>query len=894
LDIIVTPSSTFRIASVDSGNDAVRSAFSQSSAHGILELVKHPELRKKSGSASFWIDYADAFLRTLCAFSDTDPLAAPKDIEFLLKHSESVPPMNGAENINHNFLNSLWEQAEKVICDQISNFDGNPRTYIAKEFPKYEGVGKIHFHLAENRKSDVEPFLFLSTYSVRIPGKARIQHRPLGVALKESLSSDNRVHLEQLLSPVFKASKRSTFIQTAIENKSIYIPRGLSPLEAFKFISDIPACEEAGIICKVPNWWQNGRPKRAKVAVQVNAKTKKSHVGFNQLVDFNVGVSVGGKALTKEELQKILDAEGPLVDLGGTWIEVDRERIEKMLSVWDKAVAASYEEGMNFAKAMRLLSGFSNGESSIEGIADDEGQKEWLEVTAGEGFNNLLKDLRAPKQLQAEAVSKVLADYLKGKLRPYQVSGVNWLETITTLQLGGCLADDMGLGKTIQILSMLLVQKHYHKVKSLNLLVLPASLLGNWIKEIEKFSPSLKYLIVHSSAGASEALRGRPDNLQKYDVVLTTYGMILRTEWLQTEEWETIIADEAQAIKNSKTKQSKAMRELTAKTKIAMTGTPVENNLTDLWSIFDFSCPGLLGTNSQFKSAIKKMASGGSDGSSDYGSLRSLISPYLIRRKKTDKTVIADLPDKIEMTATSFLTSKQASLYNGEVERLKKSLEGADGIQRKGLVLASLMKFKQICNHPSQYQSNDSYEPKLSGKFTKLAELVETISSRGEKVLVFTQFREMTDIISHFLGDCFGSKGLILHGGTPVKKRQDLVDQFQDPNGPSFFVLSLKAGGTGLNLTEASHVIHFDRWWNPAVENQATDRAFRIGQRRNVVVHKFMCRGTIEEKIDNMIREKQGLSDAMFEGSKEMNLTELSDQDLLDMVRLDINALDDV
>jgi non-specific serine/threonine protein kinase len=370
--------------------------------------------------------------------------------------------------------------------------------------------------------------------------------------------------------------------------------------------------------------------------------------------------------------------------------------------------------------------------------------------------------------------------------------------------------------------------------------------------------------------------------------------MILRTEWLQTEEWETIIADEAQAIKNSKTKQSKAMRELTAKTKIAMTGTPVENNLTDLWSIFDFSCPGLLGTNSQFKSAIKKMASGGSDGSSDYGSLRSLISPYLIRRKKTDKTVIADLPDKIEMTATSFLTSKQASLYNGEVERLKKSLEGADGIQRKGLVLASLMKFKQICNHPSQYQSNDSYEPKLSGKFTKLAELVETISSRGEKVLVFTQFREMTDIISHFLGDCFGSKGLILHGGTPVKKRQDLVDQFQDPNGPSFFVLSLKAGGTGLNLTEASHVIHFDRWWNPAVENQATDRAFRIGQRRNVVVHKFMCRGTIEEKIDNMIREKQGLSDAMFEGSKEMNLTELSDQDLLDMVRLDINALDDV
>ena len=345
------------------------------------------------------------------------------------------------------------------------------------------------------------------------------------------------------------------------------------------------------------------------------------------------------------------------------------------------------------------------------------------------------------------------------------------------------------------------------------------------------------------------------------------------------------MVDEAQAIKNPGAQQTRQVKKLQANVRIALTGTPVENRLSDLWSIFDFTHPGLLGSSKVFTQFTKRLAQ-----AEHFGPLRSLVQPYILRRMKTDKRVIADLPDKTEIKAFCHLSPAQAALYQRAVKELAAALGDTDGMQRKGLVLSYLMRFKQICNHPSQWLGDGAWAEADSGKFARLRELAEVIAAKQEKVLVFTQFRETTEPLAAFLGSIFGREGLVLHGGTPVAKRQKMVKQFQDDELIPFFVLSIKAGGAGLNLTAASHVIHFDRWWNPAVENQATDRAFRIGQKRNVLVHKFVCQGTAEDRIDQLIESKKQLVQDVLEGGAELQLTEMSDADLLKLVRLDIHA----
>ncbi len=369
------------------------------------------------------------------------------------------------------------------------------------------------------------------------------------------------------------------------------------------------------------------------------------------------------------------------------------------------------------------------------------------------------------------------------------------------------------------------------------------------------------------------------------DVILTTYGTVLRVPWIAEERFGVVALDEAQAIKNPDAKQTRAVKALESDTRLALTGTPVENRLGDLWSLVDFLCPGLLGSAKAFREATKRLEA---DRARGYAPLRSLTRPYLLRRMKSDKSVVADLPDKTEVRAYCPLTKVQAALYERAVGELEETIDGVEGIQRRGVVLAYLLRFKQICNHPSQWLGDGAYDPAQSGKLARLAELCEPIAARQEKLLVFTQFREMTGPLASFLAGIFGRPGLVLHGETPVKKRPELVAAFQEESGPPFFVLSLKAGGTGLNLTAASHVIHFDRWWNPAVENQATDRAYRIGQKKNVLVHKFVCRGTIEEKIDALLEAKRSLSDEILAGGGEAWLTELPSDELLRMVSLDL------
>ena len=421
------------------------------------------------------------------------------------------------------------------------------------------------------------------------------------------------------------------------------------------------------------------------------------------------------------------------------------------------------------------------------------------------------------------------------------------------------------------------------------LLVIPASLLGNWRREAERFAPSLALRFLHPAETDRETLAdvaaAPARRLAGVDLAVTTYAMIPRQPWLAEVPWRLVILDEAQAVKNPATRQSRAVRKLPARSRIALTGTPVENRLGDLWALFDFLNPGLLGSRDVFNAFVKELQQREEQ---PFAPLRRLVAPYILRRLKSDRRIIADLPDKTETTCDCHLTRKQVGLYQRIVRSMQRELEATEGIKRRGVVLRSLMRLKQTCNHPSQLAGDGDYRPADSGKFARLTEICEELAARQERALVFTQFREIIDPLSEHLATVFGRAGLVLHGATGVRKRQDLVDRFQRDDGPPFFILSLKAGGTGLNLTAASHVIHFDRWWNPAVENQATDRAFRIGQRRNVLVHRFVTRGTIEEKIDRMIADKRQLADDLLDGGQEVNLTELSDNELIDLVRLDV------
>jgi non-specific serine/threonine protein kinase len=437
----------------------------------------------------------------------------------------------------------------------------------------------------------------------------------------------------------------------------------------------------------------------------------------------------------------------------------------------------------------------------------------------------------------------------------------------------------------VQVLALLLALRHEGPARP-SLLVLPASLLANWQAEIERFAPSLSTWIAHPSAQPAASLR-RPSAaaIAKQDLVLTTYGTLLRLPWLQETEWRLVVLDEAQAIKNPGAKQTRAVKSLRAAARVALTGTPIENRLGDLWSLFDFLNPGLLGSPTAFGRFEKTLAKRQPP---DYGPLRRLVAPYVLRRLKSDRTILQDLPDKTELQAFCGLSRRQAQLYQEAVQDLAQQVASVEGIQRRGVVLASLLRLKQICNHPSQWLGDGTYAPEDSGKFTRLCELAEAIASRREKALVFTQFREMVEPLAAFLAEIFGRPGVTLHGGTPLGERKRRVASFQDDDAVPFFVLSVKAGGTGLNLTAASHVLHFDRWWNPAVEDQATDRAYRIGQHKNVLVHKFVCRGTVEQRIDELIEQKRGVASEILGGDGGKLVTEMDDDELLRFVALDL------
>jgi superfamily II DNA or RNA helicase len=869
----------------------VADALSISPASGLFAIAATKPNSPLSPAFNYWRDFAGLYLTELCRTPDAgtgaepgakiDPVELPHLSE-LNEYFLSAPPMLGGEYLSPGVLLDIWLDLDRWVRQDISSFNKGLNKWLEKKTPLWHQVGRVCFHLAENKRNPDLPFAFLATYAPKLSNKGKVQYLPLGKALNEYAGERNKKALIKLLSPVQRAAENVDFVKDLVDTGDIFHPLAWSPPEAYQLLKNAVHLEEAGLLVRLPDWWKK-RP-RAQVAVTIGEK-KKGLFGVDSMLDFKVGLALGDETLTKDEWQAIMDSTDGLAYIKGQWIEVDQEKLQQALDHWQQVQANAEEKGLSFIEGMRLLAG-APADLSAKDTADSEEQN-WAFVNAGDWLSDTLTGMRDPNGLAGIEESK---NFL-GTLRPYQKSGRDWLHFLTTLGLGACLADDMGLGKTVQVVSLLLTLKEEKtSAKKPSLLVLPASLLANWKAEIAKFAPSLRCQYIHSSETSKPELVniGRHPEIafKSTDVVLTTYGMLLRQKWLIEMDWQLVILDEAQAIKNPTSRQTKAVKQLKAQSRIALTGTPIENRLSDLWSLFDFLSPGLLGTVTKFKQFVKALEKREHE---QYTPLKKLITPYILRRLKTDKSIISDLPDKTEVKAYCGLAKNQAALYASSVKELENALEDLDGIQRRGLVLAFLMRFKQICNHPSQFLGDGDYKLANSGKFSRLKEICEEIASRQEKVLVFTQFRAMTDPLSALLAEIFGREGLVLHGGTPVKKRRGYVEEFQRENGPPFFVLSIKAGGTGLNLTAASHVIHFDRWWNPAVENQATDRAFRIGQKNNVLVHKFICRGTIEEKIDALLDDKADLADDLLEGGAQSKLTEMSNTELLKAVSLDID-----
>ena len=897
VELCLSPGGRFYLAELEASDAAQheaavarwRHAFESSAAEGCLLLAACND--PLPSSLAFGRAFARLYLTALCHAPREEGATFP-EIASLADHDwkawlEIAPPFRGMEFFDSDRATALWREIHETARTRAGTEAGGADAFLHALNPAWRAVGRVTFHLAENKRNSDRPFAFMVTYASRLSDIGRVQHLPLKRALSDYAGAKNRDALLRLLAPIQQAVAKSGFVKELFESGRIYQPSAWTAHEAYRLLRDIPALETAGVIVRVPDWWNPRKPPRPTVSVHLGDR-QPSRLGTDALLDFNLSVTLGDETLSHDDIHALLSAETGLVSLRGKWVEVNPGQLQEVLDHWTSFEQAAARDGVSFAAAMRLISGVAIGGDAASPEA--ERISAWSGVQAGRWFCETLARLRQPES--ADGPLPCAAE-LQATLRPYQETGVRWLHFMMSLGLGGCLADDMGLGKTIQTLALLLWLKREAPAHAPALLVAPASLLANWKDEARRFAPSLRILIAHPS-GADPLLLKRCEAapaaaLASVDLVVTTYGMVARTDWLSRVSWRLVVLDEAQAIKNAGTRQARAVKNVKSSGRLALTGTPVENRIGDLWSLFDFINPGLLGSAKRFESFLR----GREDLPDAYAPIRRLTRPYILRRLKTDRRVIADLPEKTVMPAYCGLTPAQAALYADHVRQLKQALEdeaAADPLKRRALILTALMRFKQICNHPAQVTGDGDFAEARSGKFARLRALCEELAERQDKALVFTQYREMTEPLAAFLAGLFRRQGLILHGGTPVGRRRALVDSFQRDDGPPFFVLSLKAGGTGLNLTQASHVIHFDRWWNPAVENQATDRAFRIGQKKNVMVHTFICRGTVEDKIHALLEDKRALADEILQGGGEKLLTEMKNEELLNFVALDLHA----
>jgi len=647
--------------------------------------------------------------------------------------------------------------------------------------------------------------------------------------------------------------------------------------EAFAFLKESAwVLGDAGYSVIVPAWWTPQGRRRTKVRLKTalrspkgTAATSHGYFTLNAIIAYEYQLSIGGQVVTEEEWQQLVNAKTPLVQFRGQWMELDRDKMQQLLQFWQ---THQHEE-----PEITLLDMLKIGTESEDDLEWDHDQS-LQDMLSRLHDKNAFAPIKDPQALQ-------------GNLRDYQRRGVAWLQYLEHLGLNPCLADDMGLGKTLEVIAHLLKEREESTGVPPTLVIAPTSVLGNWRKEIERFAPQLRTL-VHQGSTRLKDKRAFAETCQTHDVILTSFALArLDEKLLQSLKWHRVVVDEAQNIKNPHAAQTRAILKLAAPHRLALTGTPVENRMRDLWSIFNFLNPGYLGKEAQFRKTFEEPIQKNNNLATS-ATLKKLVEPFILRRVKTDKRIIDDLPEKIEQKMYCTLSSEQASLYEAIVKDVTEQLNEAEGIQRKGLILSTLLKLKQICNHPTQFlQDGSAFTTERSHKLQRLGEMIEEVIDSGESALIFTQFTEIGGELERHLAHVLHYNTYYLHGGTSVARRERMITEFQDPETePSVFLLSLRAGGVGLNLTKANHVFHFDRWWNPAVEDQATDRAFRIGQRKNVFVHKFLAMGTLEERIDAMIEDKKRLS-SLVVGADESWLTELDNDTFKELIALRRSAV---
>lgn len=691
---------------------------------------------------------------------------------------------------------------------------------------------------------------------------------------------------EILLAELGNASRISPQIEMCLQDARPSVIE-LETGEAYSFLREsAPLLEQNGFGVLLPSWWEK---PGGRLGLKLRLIDPEDEVdgdrsiswglfGLKSIVNYDFEVALGDATLTEMELRELIDLKVPLVRVRGEWVELPPDDIEAAIRFFERR----REEGggeISLEEAIRL----GLGAETIDGDLPV------VKVEADGRIYDMLNHLSGKGEIEAVNVPTIFM----GTLRDYQAKGLSWLSYLHNLGFGACLADDMGLGKTIELIAFLLHERAIEEFSAKpTLLICPMSVVGNWQRELERFGPSLNVMIHHGPDRLSEADFER--EAKRHDLIITTYATAQRDEdALSRIFWHNVVLDEAQNIKNPAAKQTRAAKVLKADHKIALTGTPVENHLSELWSIMDFLNPGYLGSAQRFHENFALPIEKYRD-LNQAERLRRITQPFILRRLKTDPAIIRDLPDKVETKIYYHLTPEQATLYGAVVEDMLARIECSEGIERRGLVLSALTKLKQICNHPALFLQDGSQLDGRSGKLTRLEEMLEEVIDEGDKALIFTQFAGMGAMLRHHIQDKLGREVLFLHGKTPKKTRDVMIQRFQSdgPNGLPLFILSLKAGGFGLNLTAANYVFHFDRWWNPAVENQATDRAFRIGQNKNVFVNKFVCMGTLEERIDKMIEDKKELAESVI-GSGEAWLTELSYEELRDILALSREAIEE-
>lgn len=737
-------------------------------------------------------------------------------------------------------LQRLYEEFTVELRKYAHRRQQNMRDFLREK--KYSTItDQIYFFLSDVKDNPEYPFAFLAMIPTVKKGNWEWHsvYSALNRKRRTGASRDAFELLSDELHEQFdQAAEKSEFIKRLMQTRLILQPIRLSDEEALQFLQDIPVFEEIGILCMLPEWMNN---KSIKLQFEWAQDEGMGLITSDVLSSYVPEMIYHGQPITEAEARDLLARDEGYQKIHGRWIDSSHAQLNVLLDRFKKLRESGQSLSTLFALQAEAMENEELPELEIS-------YEDWIAEHC---------------HLNRPIEPNVLPEQFESTLRSYQKQAFSWLDRMQQHQLGVILADDMGLGKTVEILSQIENLRKNGKEKTL--IVVPATLVGNWVAEIQKFAPWLTYTILN---GKNEPLAGEVNT----PITLVTYQKCARSEYVNTVHWDTIILDEAQAIKNSTTKQTKKIKQLEGDFKVALTGTPIENNLWELWSIFDFINPGLLGTKDEF-SYFKNNEDG-------LDQLKKIISPFVMRRMKTDKSIISDLPQKNEIEIHVDLTKEQIVLYRREVKRLEEELASANPVQAKFIILATIMKLKQICNHPAQFQKMGDYAISRSGKFEALRDIAETIASNHEKVIVFTQFAQIIPALVDLLSKEFKSPGASIDGSTPMKTRMKIVDDFQNGNLP-FLVLSLKTAGVGLNLTAAQNVIHFDRWWNPAVENQASDRAFRIGQKKDVTVYKFVSTSTIEEVISKMLHAKQDLADQIINDLDSEKLTELSADELM-------------